>query len=123
MKGFRSGNVRLLIATDVVGRGIDVTGVSHIINYDVPEDCDDYVHRIGRTGRLSGEAGFAFTFICPDEGDQLTNIEIRINKLLPQYKFKNFEPCRVKPRSAAPATPPPAPPVVKEEVEEEWAVF
>lgn len=123
MKGFRSGSVRLLIATDVVGRGIDVTGVSHIINYDVPEDCDDYVHRIGRTGRLSGEAGFAFTFICPDEGDQLTNIEIRINKLLPQYQFDNFEPCRKKPRPvAAPAAPVVATPAPKaEEEEEEWA--
>ncbi|RPI80282.1 MAG: DEAD/DEAH box helicase, partial [Planctomycetaceae bacterium] len=94
MKGFRDGSVRLLIATDVVGRGIDVSGVSHIINYDVPEYCDDYVHRIGRTGRLSGEAGFAFTFITRDEGEQLTNIEIRINKLLPQYQFDSFESYR-----------------------------
>jgi ATP-dependent RNA helicase DeaD len=88
MKRFRSGEVRLLIATDVMGRGIDVTTVSHIINYDVPEFCDDYVHRVGRTGRLSsGDRCFAFTFVSRAEGDQLTNIEMRINRLLPQYRF------------------------------------
>ena len=53
MKQFREGKIRLLIATDVVGRGIDVSGISHIVNYDIPEYHDDYVHRIGRTGRLS----------------------------------------------------------------------
>ena len=90
MKAFRDGSVRMLIATDVVGRGIDVTGVSHIINYDVPEFCDDYVHRVGRTGRLSsGEKGFAFTFVTIEEGEQLTNIEKRINRLLPAYVLQN----------------------------------
>lgn len=89
MKKFRSGEVRLLIATDVMGRGIDVTSVSHIINYDVPEYCDDYIHRVGRTGRLSsGDCCFAFTFVSRNEGDQLTNIEMRINRLLPQYRFE-----------------------------------
>ena len=55
IKDFRSGKTRMLIATDVVGRGIDISGISHIINYDVPEFCDDYVHRIGRTGRAGAE--------------------------------------------------------------------
>lgn len=92
MKAFREGSVRMLIATDVVGRGIDVTGVSHIINFDVPEFCDDYVHRVGRTGRLSsGEKGFAFTFVTIEEGEQLTNIEKRINKLLPAYVLHHDE--------------------------------
>ncbi|MBI3861788.1 MAG: DEAD/DEAH box helicase [Planctomycetia bacterium] len=122
MREFRDGTTRLLIATDVVGRGIDVSGISHIINYDIPEFCDDYVHRIGRTGRLSGERGFAFTFVCRDEGEQLTNIEMRINKMLPQYQFTNFQstlqPAR-KPVAAAP--PPPAPTLV--EAEEEFAEF
>ena len=120
MKQFREGKVRLLIATDVVGRGIDVTSVSHIINYDVPEYCDDYVHRIGRTGRLSGEAGFAFTFVTREEGEQLTNIEIRINKLLPQYQFDGYESCRRPP--AKPAVAPPAQVSATEPDEaEEWA--
>lgn len=91
LKGFRDGKIRLLIATDVMGRGIDVSGVSHIINYDIPEFCDDYVHRIGRTGRMNGELGRGFTFVTPDEGDQLTNIEIRINGLLKPYTVPNYD--------------------------------
>ena len=121
MRNFRDGTTRLLIATDVVGRGIDVSSISHIINYDIPEYCDDYVHRIGRTGRLSGEPGFAFTFVCPDEGEQLTNIEMRINKMLPQYKFADFETFR---RPAhKPAAPVPAPVEMAPEPEEEFAGF
>ncbi len=77
----RSGEVGILVATDVVGRGIDVSTVSHIINYDVPLDCDDYVHRVGRTGRM-GREGIAFTFVTIDEGQQLTAIELNINRLL-----------------------------------------
>ncbi|MEX1233246.1 MAG: DEAD/DEAH box helicase [Planctomycetaceae bacterium] len=91
MKDFRSGDCRLLIATDVVGRGIDISGISHIINYDIPQDCDDYVHRIGRTGRMASEhLGRAITFVAPDEGSFLTQIEIRINQLLPPYAVKGF---------------------------------
>lgn len=95
MKQFRSGEVRMLIATDVVGRGIDISGISHIINYDVPEYCDDYVHRIGRTGRLSSdERGCAFTFVTREQGEQLTNIEMRINQMLPEYRLPGFESAR-----------------------------
>ncbi len=81
MAGFRAGEVRYLVATDVVGRGIDVTNISHIINYDLPQFCDDYVHRVGRTGRM-GREGVAFTFVTPEEGNELTRIEMRINRLL-----------------------------------------
>jgi ATP-dependent RNA helicase DeaD len=81
MTGFRSGEVRYLVATDVVGRGIDVSNISHIINYDLPQFCDDYVHRVGRTGRM-GREGIAFSFVTPEEGNELTRIEIRINRLL-----------------------------------------
>jgi ATP-dependent RNA helicase DeaD len=77
----RSGNLQILVATDVVGRGIDVSTVSHIINFDIPLDCDDYVHRVGRTGRM-GRDGIAFTFVTADEGEQLTSIELNINRLL-----------------------------------------
>ncbi len=78
MKDFRSGKVRYLVATDVVGRGIDITNVSHIINYDIPELSDDYVHRVGRTGRM-GKQGVAFTMVTPEQGDELTRIEQKIN--------------------------------------------
>ena len=64
-----------------MGRGIDVSTVSHIINFDIPQDCDDYVHRVGRTGRM-GREGVAFTFALPDEGPELTRIEMRIDRLL-----------------------------------------
>ncbi len=81
MAGFRAGEVRYLVATDVVGRGIDVSNISHIINYDIPQFCDDYVHRVGRTGRM-GREGVAYTFVTPEEGNELTRIEMRINRLL-----------------------------------------
>jgi ATP-dependent RNA helicase DeaD len=90
MKSFRAGDVRILVATDVVGRGIDVTSISHIINYDIPSFCDDYVHRVGRTGRM-GREGVAFTFVAPDEGPELTRIEERINRLLKRDEMKDFE--------------------------------
>ena len=100
MRQFRDGEIRLLIATDVMGRGIDVSGISHIINYDIPQDCDDYVHRIGRTGRLSSvdAKGSAFTFVSGDEGEQLTNIEMRVNLVLEQYAVQGVEAHRGRPK-------------------------
>jgi ATP-dependent RNA helicase DeaD len=81
MADFRANKVKVLVATDVVGRGIDVTGISHIVNYDLPQFCDDYVHRVGRTGRM-GREGVAYSFVTPEEGNELTRIEMRINRLL-----------------------------------------
>ncbi|MFC1757894.1 DEAD/DEAH box helicase [Planctomycetota bacterium] len=81
MAAFRQEQLRFVIATDVMGRGIDVTTVSHIVNFDIPEDCDDYVHRVGRTGRM-GREGVAYTFAAPDQGPELTRIEVRIDRLL-----------------------------------------
>jgi ATP-dependent RNA helicase DeaD len=77
----RSKNIDILVATDVVGRGIDVSTISHIINFDLPHDCDDYVHRVGRTGRM-GREGIAFSFVSREDGILLTDIEQRINRLL-----------------------------------------
>tara|TARA_R110002111_G_scaffold100976_4_gene156432 strand:+ start:6095 stop:7354 length:1260 start_codon:yes stop_codon:yes gene_type:complete len=97
LKQFREGKIRLLIATDVMGRGIDVSGISHIINFDIPEFSDDYVHRIGRVGRLSSDQkGAAFTFVAPDEGEQLTNIENRINHMINEFRVDNFEAYKPK---------------------------
>ncbi len=89
MADFRAGNVRFLVATDVVGRGIDVSGISHIINFDIPEFCDDYIHRVGRTGRM-GREGVAYTFVSPEEGNELTRIEMRINRLLIRDEMPGF---------------------------------
>ncbi|MBN1396139.1 MAG: DEAD/DEAH box helicase [Pirellulales bacterium] len=89
MRSFRDGQTKILVATDVVGRGIDVTSISHIINYDIPQFCDDYVHRVGRTGRM-GREGVAFTFVTPEEGNELTRIEMRINRLLKRAEIPDF---------------------------------
>jgi ATP-dependent RNA helicase DeaD len=89
MKAFRAGEVRILVATDVVGRGIDVSSISHIINYDIPQSSDDYVHRVGRTGRM-GREGVAFTFVTTEEGAELTRIEMLINRLLKRDEIEGF---------------------------------
>ncbi|WP_404310546.1 DEAD/DEAH box helicase [Neorhodopirellula lusitana] len=91
LQELRDRKLKILVATDVVGRGIDITTISHIVNFDVPQDCDDYVHRVGRTGRM-GREGIAFTFVVPGEGDVLTSIEQRINKLLVRDTLEGFEP-------------------------------
>lgn len=89
MRKFRDGNLRLLVATDIVGRGIDVSGISHIINFEIPQFCDDYVHRVGRTGRM-GREGVAYTFVTPEQGGELTRIEQRINQLLTRVSVTEF---------------------------------
>ncbi len=89
MKGFRSGEIIIMVATDVVGRGIDVVGISHIINYDLPEDIENYVHRIGRTGRI-GNDGVAISFVTPEQGELLTSIEIQVNRLLEEERMAHF---------------------------------
>ena len=89
MRAFRAEKTQILVATDVVGRGIDVTSISHIINYDIPQFCDDYVHRVGRAGRM-GREGVAFTFVTPEEGNELTRIEMRINLLLKRDEIAGF---------------------------------
>jgi ATP-dependent RNA helicase DeaD len=103
MAEFRTGKVKVLVATDVVGRGIDVSSISHIFNYDIPQFCDDYVHRVGRTGRM-GREGVAYTFVTPEEGNELTRIEIRIDRLLKKDDSPGFASVK---REAAPATAPP----------------
>lgn len=90
MAGFRAGKVRVLIATDVASRGIDVDGISHVINYDLPMDIDAYVHRIGRTGRI-GRDGVAISFVTPEQGGHLTEIEKTINRLIDEDKIEGFE--------------------------------
>lgn len=97
----RDGSIDFLVATDVVGRGIDVSTVSHIINYDIPMDCDDYVHRVGRTGRM-GREGIAFTFVTPSEGQQLTAIELNINRLLERDSLSVNHQSSAQPSKANP---------------------
>jgi ATP-dependent RNA helicase DeaD len=95
MRGFRSGEISVLVATDVVGRGIDVENISHVINYDIPDDAENYVHRIGRTGRM-GKDGVAYLFVCPDQGDPLTAIENLTNRVIPPIDVEGFSRPRPK---------------------------
>jgi ATP-dependent RNA helicase DeaD len=92
MRRFRDGSINYLVATDVVGRGIDVTNISHIINYDLPEDPENYVHRIGRTGRM-GADGIAIAFVTREQGEELTKIEAFINLMIPEDRVEGFEAC------------------------------
>ncbi|MBV9125189.1 MAG: C-terminal helicase domain-containing protein, partial [Planctomycetes bacterium] len=108
MQGFREAKIVCLVATDVVGRGIDVTNISHIINYDLPEDPESYVHRIGRTGRM-GADGVAIAFVTPQQGAQLTAIEVFIDQLLEQERMDGFEACTPRAAHPQPVAAPPAP--------------
>lgn len=82
LEQFKSGQVEILVATDVAGRGIHVDGVSHVFNYNLPEDPEDYVHRIGRTGR-AGEKGISISFACEDDAFLLPELEAFIGMKLP----------------------------------------
>jgi ATP-dependent RNA helicase DeaD len=91
MKSFRGGKFDVLVATDLASRGIDVADITHIINYDIPDDPEAYVHRVGRTARM-GAAGKAFTFVSRDQGELLTKVENLINMMIPQAILENFKP-------------------------------
>ncbi len=93
LAGFKSGKYRVLVATDIAARGIDVTGIELVVNYDIPENAEDYVHRIGRTGR-AGLAGKAVTFAAPDQGNEVRDIERLIRKHLPVSKLPELPPDR-----------------------------
>ncbi len=110
MQAFRDGKITYLVATDVVGRGIDVTNISHIINYDLPMDPENYVHRIGRTGRM-GADGIAIAFVTKEQGEQLTAIETFINLQIPEDRVPGFEAYTPRPPVVKKETPKAAAPV------------
>jgi ATP-dependent RNA helicase DeaD len=95
LHAFRMGRITTLVATDVVGRGIDVPGISHVINFDLPEDPEHYVHRIGRTGRM-GNDGIAYSFVVPDQGKLLDEIERSISRQLDADSVDGI-PCPPRP--------------------------
>lgn len=90
IEGFRDGTYQILVATDIAARGIDVPQVSHVVNYDIPATPDDYLHRIGRTGR-AGATGVAFTFFTPDEADMLSSLEHLVGESLTRYVLEGFD--------------------------------
>ncbi len=89
MGAFRRGEFRVLVATDVASRGLDISGISHIVNYDLPDEAEDYVHRIGRTARM-GRAGRAIAFVTREQGPLLTEIEKLINREIPEESLEGF---------------------------------
>jgi len=90
LEDFKAGRVRVLVATDIAQRGLDITGISHVINYDVPQQAEDYVHRIGRTGRALNE-GDAFTFMAPDELSMVRTLERVIGQPIPRTSMPGLD--------------------------------
>ncbi|MBI9083176.1 MAG: DEAD/DEAH box helicase [Desulfobacterales bacterium] len=90
LSGFKEGRVRILVATDIAARGIDVTRVSHVINYDVPSTPEAYIHRIGRTGRAS-ETGEAFTLVTGDDGDMVRAIDRVLGTRVERRQLADFD--------------------------------
>jgi len=87
---FREGKTRVLVATDIAQRGLDITGISHVINYDVPAQVEDYVHRIGRTGRAA-QTGDAYTFMAPDEIAMVRMIERVIGQEIERVSVPGYD--------------------------------
>ena len=85
LKGFKSGQFQIMVATDIAARGLDVENISHVINFDMPDTADAYIHRIGRTGRAK-RTGKAFTFVTPDDDDMIRKLE----KIMKQKLDRNF---------------------------------
>ena len=103
----KRGKIRLLVATDVAARGLDITGITHVINYDLPKNAEDYVHRIGRTGR-AGASGIAISFASGKEVDSLRSIERYIGQSIPQQVIPGLEPARTLRRSGSTSAPAPS---------------
>ena len=90
LAGFKDGSFRVLVATDIAARGIDVEALGHVVNFDVPLQSEDYIHRVGRTARAE-MTGEAFTFVSPEEEGDLKNIERAVNKKLPRVTLPDFD--------------------------------
>jgi ATP-dependent RNA helicase DeaD len=91
MTKLRSGELSVLVASDLAARGLDVDDISHVINFDLPEDPEVYVHRIGRTAR-AGRKGIAWSFVSPGQGDLLTNVEKLTNVEITEAEYDDFKP-------------------------------
>ena len=90
LKGFRSGQYQVMVATDIAARGLDVEGISHVINFDMPATTDDYIHRIGRTGRAE-RTGDAFTLVTPEDRPMIRSLEKIIGSSLPRHTLQGFD--------------------------------
>jgi ATP-dependent RNA helicase RhlE len=98
LKGFKEGKYQIMVATDIAARGLDIDGISHVINYDMPDTADAYIHRIGRTGRAQ-RTGEAFTFVTPDDQELVKKIENVMKENLPQKTISDFDYSIPKPEN------------------------
>jgi ATP-dependent RNA helicase RhlE len=90
LERFKSGETRVLVATDIAQRGLDIAGISHVVNYDVPQQAEDYVHRIGRTGRAAA-TGDAYTFMSPDEISMVRLVESVLGQPIPRISVPGYD--------------------------------
>ena len=97
LDAFRSGTLRLLVATDIAARGIDVSTISHVVNYDIPDCADTYIHRIGRTGRMA-RSGEAITFVTRDDAPTILDIERTLKERIPTRTLDRFDYSRPAPK-------------------------
>jgi ATP-dependent RNA helicase RhlE len=104
LDGFKSGKYQVMVATDIAARGIDVSGISHVINFDVPAFAEDYIHRIGRTGRATA-TGDAITFVSQEERKYLQQIEKFIGRNLHPKAFPGFTCIAANPAPTEPKKP------------------
>ncbi len=95
LKQFKQGELRVLVATDVAARGLDIAHLPHVVNYGLPDVAEDYVHRIGRTGR-AGEAGMAISLVCPAEQPKLQAIQLLLQADIPQETLAEFPHVAIK---------------------------
>jgi ATP-dependent RNA helicase RhlE len=110
LAGFKSGKYQVLVATDIAARGIDVTALGHVINFDLPAVAEDYIHRVGRTARADA-LGTAFSLVSPEEEENLRDIEKALGRRLPRVTVPDFDYAMASDRSAPPPRPagPPRP--------------
>jgi ATP-dependent RNA helicase RhlE len=106
LAGFKAGEIRILVATDIAARGLDIEQLPQVVNFDLPNVSEDYVHRIGRTGR-AGQTGKAISLVSADEVDLLSDIERLIQQLLPREDVEGYEPKHALPETTlrAPVKP------------------
>jgi ATP-dependent RNA helicase RhlE len=96
LEGFRTGLIKILVATDIAARGIDVLSISHVINYDMPESTDNYIHRIGRTGRVN-KNGDALTFVTSADTDKISALERLLDAPMERLTLQGFDYARPAP--------------------------
>jgi ATP-dependent RNA helicase RhlE len=105
LNGFRNGTYQIMVATDIAARGLDVEGISHVINFDMPDTADAYIHRIGRTGRAE-HTGDAFTLVTPDDNEMVRTLEKIMGQALPNQSLADFDYTAPPPARAPGSTEP-----------------